>query len=49
MVSMTTLLTAYKLYRAGSAIYKQYKRSYQGKSKRKRNKMNNQNIGWGSK
>jgi len=48
MVSIATLLTAYKLYRAGSSIYKQYKRSYKGKSKRKRTKMNT-NIGWGSK
>ncbi len=49
MVTLANLLTLYKLYRTGSAVYKQYKRSYKGKSKRKRNKMYNKNIGWGSK
>ncbi len=47
MVSVATLLKAYTLYKTGSAIYKQYKRSYKGKSKRKQNKMNNK--GWSQK
>ena len=48
MVTIATLLKAYSLYKAGSSLYKQYKRSYKGKSKRKRNKMINTNF-WGSK
>ena len=49
MVSLSTLLTAYKLYKVGSNLYKKYKRSYKGKSKRKRRMKNQLNIGWGSK
>jgi len=49
MVSMTAMLTAIKLARLGIKTYKQYKHSYTGKSKRKRNKMKELNNNWGSK
>ena len=47
MVTLANLLTLYKIYKLGSGAYKQYKRSYKGKSKRKRNKMTNK--GWSQK
>ncbi len=48
MVTVATLLKAYALYKAGTGLYKQYKRSNKGKSKRKRKTMYNMNIGWGN-
>ncbi len=49
MVSLATLLTAYKLYKTGTSVYKAYKRSYKGKKKAKRPQMQNLNIGWTQK
>ncbi len=50
MVTAVQIATAIRLAQVGIKAYKQYKSSYKGKAKRKRNKMNkNLNKGWGSK